>query len=329
MEDNMEKKLVVTALGHHALGKTFPEQKRAVKEAAKAIADLVESGANVVITHSNAPQVGMIHAALNEFCKENKEYTAAPMSVCSAMSQGYIGYDLQNAIRAELIIRGIYKPVTTLITQVLVDPYDPAFYEPSKVIGRLLNEEEAKAEEEKGNFVVKAEQDFIEKKEKSAKEAGTFYRKAVAAPHPKEIIELDSVKTLVEAGHIVIACGGGGIPVLEQGVDLRGASAVIEKDLIAGKLAVDLNADVLMLLTSVDQVSLHYKSEQEKMLGAISVAQAKQYMEENHFEAGSMLPKFEASIAFVESGKDKEAIITSIARARAAYNGKAGTIIKS
>lgn len=308
----MEKKLVVAALGHYALGKTFPEQKRAVKEAAKAIADLVENGANVVITHSNAPQVGMIHTALNEYCKENPEYTAAPMSVCSAMSQGYIGYDLQNAIRAELMIRGIYKPVTTLITQVLVDPYDPAFYKPSKVIGRILNDEEAKAEEEKGNFVVKE---------------GNGFRKAVAAPHPKKIIELDSIKTLAEAGHIVIACGGGGIPVLEQGVDLRGASAVIEKDLIGGKLAVDLDADVLMILTSVDQVSLHYKSEQEKMLGMITAAQAKQYMEENHFEAGSMLPKFEAAIDFVESGEGKEAIITSIARARAAFNKKAGTII--
>ncbi|MBS7338867.1 MAG: carbamate kinase [Lachnospiraceae bacterium] len=308
----MEKKLVVAALGHYALGKTFPEQKRAVKEAAKAIADLVENGANVVITHSNAPQVGMIHTALNEYCKENPEYTAAPMSVCSAMSQGYIGYDLQNAIRAELMIRGIYKPVTTLITQVLVDPYDPAFYKPSKVIGRILNDEEAKAEEEKGNFVVKE---------------GNGFRKAVAAPHPKKIIELDSIKTLAEAGHIVIACGGGGIPVLEQGVDLRGASAVIEKDLIGGKLAVDLDADVLMILTSVDQVSLHYKSEQEKMLGTITAAQAKQYMEENHFEAGSMLPKFEAAIDFVESGEGKEAIITSIARARAAFNKKAGTII--
>ena len=308
----MEKKLVVAALGHYALGKTFPEQKRAVKEAAKAIADLVENGANVVITHSNAPQVGMIHTALNEYCKENPEYTAAPMSVCSAMSQGYIGYDLQNAIRAELMIRGIYKPVTTLITQVLVDPYDPAFYKPSKVIGRILNDEEAKAEEEKGNFVVKE---------------GNGFRKAVAAPHPKKIIELDSIKILAEAGHIVIACGGGGIPVLEQGVDLRGASAVIEKDLIGGKLAVDLDADVLMILTSVDQVSLHYKSEQEKMLGTITAAQAKQYMEENHFEAGSMLPKFEAAIDFVESGEGKEAIITSIARARAAFNKKAGTVI--
>ena len=254
----------------------------------------------------------MIHTALNEYCKENPEYTAAPMSVCSAMSQGYIGYDLQNAIRAELMIRGIYKPVTTLITQVLVDPYDPAFYKPSKVIGRILNDEEAKAEEEKGNFVVKE---------------GNGFRKAVAAPHPKKIIELDSIKTLAEAGHIVIACGGGGIPVLEQGVDLRGASAVIEKDLIGGKLAVDLDADVLMILTSVDQVSLHYKSEQEKMLGMITAAQAKQYMEENHFEAGSMLPKFEAAIDFVESGEGKEAIITSIARARAAFNKKAGTII--
>lgn len=209
----MEKKRVVVALGHRALGNTLPEQKKAVKEAAKAIADLVEAGADVAITHSNAPQVGMIHTAMNEFGKVHQDYTTAPMSVCSAMSQGYIGYDLQNAIRAELITRGIYKPVVTLLTQVKVDPYDDAFYEPIKVIGRYMTKEEADQEEKKGNFVVETE---------------NGYRRIVAAPKPVEIIEMDSIRSLFDAGHVVIACGGGGIPVLEQGVDLRGASAVIE-----------------------------------------------------------------------------------------------------
>ena len=309
----MEKKRVVVALGHRALGNTLPEQKKAVKEAAKAIADLVEAGADVAITHSYAPQVGMIHTAMNEFGKVHQDYTTAPMSVCSAMSQGYIGYALQNAIRAELITRGIYKPVVTLLTQVKVDPYDDAFYEPIKVIGRYMTKEEADQEEKKGNFVVETE---------------NGYRRIVAAPKPVEIIEMDSIRSLFDAGHVVIACGGGGIPVLEQGVDLRGASAVIEKDLISSLMAQKLNADVLMILTSVDQVSLNYKSANEKMIGAITVDEAKQYMKEDHFEQGSMLPKFEAAVNFLESGEDRMAVITSIPRAKAGYLEKSGTIIK-
>lgn len=309
----MDKKpTVVVALGHRALGNTLPEQKRSAKEAAKAIADLVESGANVVITHSNSPQVGMIHMALNEFAQNHPDYTTCPMSVASAMSQGYIGYDLQNAIRAELITRGIYKPVSTVLTQVLVDPYDEAFYEPSKIIGRVLTKEEADAEEKKGNYVTKAE---------------GGYRRIVASPKPKEIIEIDSIKALLRDNQIVICCGGGGIPVMEQGVDLRGASAVIEKDLISGLLAIELNADCLMILTSVDAVALNFRSESEKVLGKIDTKQARAYMEEDQFERGSMLPKFEAALNFVELGKNRRAIITSIPRAKAAYIGKAGTEI--
>jgi len=307
-----KKKTVVVALGHRALGSTLPEQQRATKEAAKAIADLAETGANVVISHSNSQQVGMIHMAMNEFAQNHPEYTTCPMSVCSAMSQGYIGYDLQNAIRAELITRGIYRPVSTVLTQVLVDPYDEAFYEPTKIIGRLLTKEEADAEEKKGNFVTKVEDGF---------------RRIVASPAPKEIIELDAIKALVKDDQIVICCGGGGIPVMEQGVDLRGASAVVEKDLIAGLLAIDLSADTLMILTSVDAVALNYRSDNEKMLGRISVHQARSYLEENQFEKGSMRPKFEAAINFVELGSSRRAIITSIPRARAAYLGKAGTEI--
>lgn len=309
----MEKKRVVVALGHRALGTTLPEQKKATKEAAKAIADLVEAGAKVAITHSNAPQVGMIHTAMNEFGKAHPDYTTAPMSVCSAMSQGYIGYDLQNAIRAELITRGIYKPVSTILTQVKVDPYDEAFYEPTKVIGRFMTKEEAEAEEKKGNYVVEEEKG---------------YRRIVASPKPVEIIEMDTIRTLFDAGQVVIACGGGGIPVLEQGVDLRGASAVIEKDLVSGLMARDLDADVLMILTSVDQVSLNYKSANERMIGAISVAEAKEYMEQNQFEQGSMLPKFEAAVNFLEAGENRMAVITSIPRAKAGYLEKNGTIIK-
>ncbi len=306
------KRTVVVALGHRALGNTLPEQQRSTKYAAKAIADIVETGADVVISHSNSSQVGMIHMAMGEFAQNHPEYTSCPMSVCSAMSQGYIGYDLQNAIRAELITRGICKPVATILTQVLVDPYDEAFYEPTKIIGRLLTKEEADAEERKGNFVT---------------EVPGGWKRIVASPRPKEIIELESIKALLACHQIVICCGGGGIPVMEQGVDLRGASAVIEKDLIAGLLAIELAADTLMILTSVDEVSLNYRSGNERTLRRINVREARAYMEENQFERGSMQPKFDAAVNFVELGTGRNAIITSIPRVRAACLGKAGTEI--
>ena len=220
------KKRVVVALGHRALGTTLPEQKTAVKHTAKCIADLIEEGYQVAITHSNAPQLGMIHTAMNEFAKAHKDYTPAPMSVCSAMSQGYIGYDLQNGIREELLNRGIYRTVSTVLTQVIVDPYDEAFYTPTKVLGRYMNAQEANEERKKGNFVIE--------------EPGKGFRRVVSAPNPVKIVELDAVKALLDANQVVIAAGGGGIPVLEQDNHLRGASAVIEKDLAAGKLAEEL-----------------------------------------------------------------------------------------
>ena len=308
----MSEKITVVALGHRALGTTLPEQKIAAKKAAKAIADLVEAGNRVVISHSNGPQVGMIHTAMNEFGKAH--YTFAPMSVCSAMSQGYIGYDLQTAIRAELISRGIYKPVATILTQVVIDPYDDAFAEPEKIIGRVLSEEEAEAEENKGNFVTKLED-------------GT-YKRIVAAPKPQKIIELETIRTLVDAGQIVIAAGGGGIPVMEQGIDLHGASAIIEKDLSSGLLAEELNADTLLILTSVEKVSLNLGQDNEEYLDTITVDEAKKYMDENQFAPGSMLPKFEAGIAFIEKGDGRRTIITDISHAKDGYYEKTGTIIK-
>ncbi len=309
----MARKKVVVALGHRALGTTLPQQKEAVRKSAKCIADLVEEGADVVISHSNAPQVGMIHMAMNEFGKVHPDYTYAPMSVCSAMSQGYIGYDLQNALRTELLDRGIYKPVCTVLTQVTVDPYDEAFYEPVKVIGRYLTEEEAEAEEKKGNYVVKEEKG---------------YRRIVAAPKPQEIIELDSIRALSDAGHIVIACGGGGIPVLQQHTRLQGASAVIEKDYASGRLAEDLDADELLILTSVEHVSVNYQTEGEKQLGEITVSQAREYMEKEEFEKNTMLPKIEASVDFVEKKDGRRAVITSIEKAKDGFLGKTGTIIR-
>ncbi len=307
----MNKKIVV-ALGHSALGKTFPEQKEAAKKTASAIADLVEAKYDIVITHSNGPQVGMIHSAMTEYSRLEPSNTVAPMSICSAMSQGYIGYDLQNEIRTELLNRGIYKPVSTIITQVRVDPFDAAFSYPTKVIGRYMTEEEAKAEEKKGNHVVKEE---------------NGYRRIIAAPRPLEIYELDAIKTLMDAGQIVIAAGGGGIPVLQQGTRLKGASAVIEKDVTSACLADGLNADVLLLLTGVEKVCLNFGKENETPLDTMSVEEATKYIEEKQFSTGAMLPKVEAAVSFASSSNTHKAIITSIDTALEGITGKTGTVI--
>ncbi len=309
----MNHKKVVVALGHSALGKTFPEQKEAVKDAASAIADLIDAKYQVVITHSNGPQVGMIHAAMTEYSRLEPGNTVAPMSVCSAMSQGYIGYDLQNAIRTELLNRGIYRAVTTLITQVRVDPFDAAFNHPSKAIGRYMTEEEAKNEKKKGNHVI-----FHE---------GKGYQRIIAAPRPIEIYEMDAIKALLDAGQIVVAAGGGGIPVLQQGTRLKGASAVIEKDITSACLAEKLNADILLLLTGVEKVCLNYGRENEIPLDSMTVEEATRYIGENQFSTGAMLPKVEAAVSFASSSNKRKAIITSLHTALAGVIGKTGTQI--
>lgn len=308
------KKRVVVALGHRALGTTLPEQKEAVRNTAKSIADLIEEGYQVAITHSNAPQVGMIHTAMNEFGRSHQDYTPAPMSVCSAMSQGYIGYDLQNGIREELLNRGIYRAVSTVLTQVTVDPYDEAFYTPTKVLGRYMTAEEANAERKKGNYVVE--------------EPGKGFRRVVSAPNPVSIVEIDAIKALMDADQIVIACGGGGIPVLQQDNHLKGASAVIEKDLAAGKLAEEIDADQLIILTSVEKVRINMNTPNESELGEITVAEAKQYMDEGHFGVYNMLPKFRASVEFIEKREGRQALITSFDKLKEGVRGKTGTIIK-
>ena len=308
------KKKVVVALGHRALGTTLPEQQVAVKKTAAALAALVEEGYQVVISHSNAPQLGMIHTAMNEFGKLHEEYTAAPMSVCSAMTQGYIGYDLQNALREALLDRGIFRTVCTLITQVTVDPYDEAFYTPTKVLGRIMSVEDAAAERKKGNYVVEV--------------PGQGFRRVVSSPNPVNIVEIDAIRTLVDADQIVIACGGGGIPVLQQQHRLKGASAVIEKDLTAGKLAEQIDADELIILTSVEKVCLNHGSSNEEELGEITVEEAKKYMDEGHFGIYNMLPKFQASVSFIEQREGRSALITSIDTLERALKGRTGTIIR-
>lgn len=309
----MRKKRIVIALGHDALGTTLPEQKEATERTARAVADFIQDDCQVVITHSNGPQVGMIHTAMAEFARLYPEYTATPMSVCSAMSQGYIGYDLQNAIRTELLNRGIYKPVSTLLTQVTVDPYDEAFYQPTKIIGRTMTKEEAEAEEKKGNHVVETEDG---------------YRRIVAAPKPMEVIEIDAVRALLDADQIVIACGGGGIPVLVQDHRLKGASAVIEKDTAAGKLAELLEADTLVILTGVDRVCLDFGKDSERSLDTMSVAEAQQYIEEGQFAEGTMLPKIEAAIEFIGNSAIRTVLITKLDKTGEERSGKFGTVIR-
>ncbi len=310
----MAKKRIVMALGHKALGTNLPEQKAAVTEMAKVTADFIQNGWQVSITHSNAPQVGMIHTAMNEFSRQHEGFTAAPMSVCSAMSQGYIGYDLQNGIRSELIRRGIYKPVSTILTQVTVNPYDDSFYTPVKRIGRFMNREEAGQEEAKGNYVTHI--------------PGKGWQRIVAAPRPVAIVEIDAIRALLDADQIVICCGGGGIPVLEQGSRLKGASAVIEKDLAAGLLAKEVDADVLMILTSVANVTLDYGTAQEKPISHMTAQEAEEFIRQGHFEFASMLPKVDAAISFIKSGKGRSAIITSLDKAWDAIDGKSGTVIE-
>lgn len=309
----MSKKKAVVSLGHEALGYTTLEQWDAVRVTAKTLADLVEADYQLTITHSNGPQVSMIHKAMTELRRVYIDYTPAPMCVCSAMSQGYVGYDIQNALRAELLSRGISKSVSTILTQVTVDPYDEAFYEPTKVIGRYMSREDAEVEIKKGNYVVE--------------EPGKGFRRVVAAPKPIDIVEIDAIRTLAEADQVVIACGGGGIPVIEQNHALKGASAVIEKDSIAGRLAGDLNVDELIIITSVPAVYRHFGRDDQEPIASMSTAEAKALIEQGEFGEGTMLPKIEASITFLEKNPRGRVLITSLATAADAVKGRNGTVI--
>lgn len=308
----MDNKKIVVALGRNAFGETFPEQKANVAKAARAIADLVEAKYNIVITHSNGPQVGMIQTAMTEFARLDSRYTVAPMSLCGAMSQGYIGFDLQNAIRTELLNRGIYKTVSTIITQVKVDPFDRAFSNPTKVIGRYMTEEEAKAEEAKGNYVVKEDKG---------------YRRIIAAPKPQDIYEIDAVRTLLDAGQIVIAAGGGGIPVLEQRTVLKGASAIIEKDYVAARLAELIDADTLLFLTAADKLVINEGTDKEQSFDTIKASALKEYVNEDNMGAITTLPKVSAAVEFVLAGNERKAVIANLESAKDALAGKCGTTI--
>lgn len=310
----MSKKKVVVALGHDALGSTILKQLDAVRKTAKALADLVEADYQLTITHSNGHQVSMIHKAMTELRRIYPDYTPAPMCVCSAMSQGYVGYDIQNSLKSELLSRGISKPVSTILTQVTVDPYDEAFYEPKKAIGRYMSKEDADIEVNKGNYVTQQE---------------NGYRRIVAAPQPIDIVEIEAIKALSDADQIVIACGGGGIPVIEQKHALQGASAVIEKDSIAGKLAGDLKADQLIILTSVPCVYKNFGSDRQEELRSLTVSEAMAYREEKQFGEGNMLPKIDAAIAYLNVCPQGSVLITSLDCVKEALKGSVGTLIRS
>ena len=309
-------KRIVVALGGNALGNNLPEQMAAVKQTARAIADLIEGGNEVVVAHGNGPQLGMIQAAMTELTRSNPEkYIPCPLSVCVAMSQGYIGYDLQNALREELLDRGIQKGVTTVLTQVEVDPKDPAFQHPTKPIGAFMSREEAQ------RMVRERGYDVME-------DAGRGWRRVVASPKPVSVVELDTIQALVDSDHVVIACGGGGIPVFAtQGHHLKGAAAVIDKDFASEKLAELLDADYLIILTAVEKAAIHFGTPQQQWLDTITVDQARQYCQEGHFAPGRMLPKVQAAMAFAASKPGRRALITLLEKARDGIEGRTGTVI--
>lgn len=309
----MANNRVVIALGGNALGKDVEEQKEAVARTAKVIVDLAEQGLDLIITHGNGPQVGMIQNAMDNLVVMHQNYKQIPLPTCVAMSQGYIGIDLQNAIKYELFSRGLDKKVSTILSQVEVDADDPAFQNPSKPIGRFLTKEEAEENEAHG---VHCEED-----------AGRGYRVVVASPMPKRIRELETIKTLVNAGHIVITCGGGGIPVASENGKLVGTNAVIDKDNASSLLAAQMGADYLIILTAVEKVAINFGKENQEWLSDLSVEQAKQYIAEDQFAKGSMLPKIEAAIRFAESGQGRRTLITLLDKAADGIAGKTGTVI--
>ena len=309
----MEKKKVVIALGGNALGKDVEEQKEAVAKTAKVIVDLAQQGLDIIVTHGNGPQVGMIQNAMDNLVVMHENYKQVPLPTSVAMSQGYIGIDLQNAIKYELYSRNIDGKVSTILSQVEVDKNDPAFENPTKPIGRFLTKEEA--EENEANGV------------RCMEDAGRGYRVVVASPMPQRIRELETIKTLVNAGHIVITCGGGGIPVISENGKLVGVNAVIDKDNASSLLAAQLGADYLVILTAVEKVAINFGKPEEKWLNELDTEEARKYMKEGHFAPGSMLPKVQAAVKFAESKPGRTALITLLEKAKDGIQGKTGTHI--
>ncbi|GHN36561.1 carbamate kinase [Lactobacillus delbrueckii] len=304
---------VVVALGGNALGKSPAEQLELVKNTASSLIGLISAGNEVVISHGNGPQVGQINLGMS-YAAEHGQSAAFPFPECGAMSQGYIGYHLQQSLQNELRKRGMTKDVATIVTQIVVDPADTAFQNPTKPIGAFYTKEEADSIAEDKGYIFK-------------EDAGRGWRQVVPSPTPKRIVELNSIKTLIEANELVIAGGGGGVPVVETEEGLKGVPAVIDKDRSSALLADNVGADKLIILTAVDYVAINFNKPEQKNLEDISVEEAKKYIDEGQFAAGSMLPKVQACMSFVEGHPEREAIITSLSGLDAALAGQLGTVI--
>jgi len=310
------KDKIVVALGGNALGKSPVEQLALVKLTAKPIVDLIEAGHEVVLAHGNGPQVGMINLGMETASKSEAGTPEMPFPECGAMSQGYIGYHLQNAIREELLNRNNHTPVATVITQVIVDENDPAFQNPTKPIGAFYSKAEAE--------VLMTEKGF-----NMVEDAGRGYRRVVPSPRPIDVVEKETIKALVDQNHVVIAVGGGGIPVIAKGNELIGVASVIDKDFASSKLAEILDADYLIILTAVEQVAINFGKPEEKWLSTLSLEECDQYIEEGHFAPGSMLPKVQAAMQFAASKPGRRSLITSLEKAAEGIAGTTGTIIES
>ncbi len=306
-------KIIVLALGGNALGNNSEEQKEAVKHTSKSIVDLIEGGNQVIISHGNGPQVGMINLAMDTASKSEAGTPEMPFPECGAMSQGYIGYHLQNAIQNELRKRGLNKPVATVVTQVVVDKNDPAFQNPTKPVGSFYTKEEADLMVAKG-FTFK-------------EDAGRGYRRVVPSPKPIDIVEIEFIKSLIDTGNIVIAAGGGGIPVVEEDSGLTGIPAVIDKDFTTAKLAELVDADSLIILTAVEKVAIRFGKPDQLWLSELTVDEAEKYIADKEFAEGSMLPKVRAAMSFALSKTGRRALITSLEKAADGLEGKTGTWI--
>jgi len=306
---------ILIALGGNALGNNAKQQRDLSKNAASAVADLIEQGHDIILSHGNGPQVGAINLAFNEYAKMKQDQSYnLPFPEAGAMSQGYIGYHLQNALRTELLERGIEKSVAAVVTQVVVDKNDDAFQTPTKPIGPFYSKEEA------DELSKKSGDSYIE-------DSGRGYRKIIPSPDPLKVIEADMMKSLISDDHIVIGAGGGGVPVIEENHKLIGVEAVIDKDKASEKLAEELGVDFFFILTAVEKVALNFGKPDQKDIEAMSVDEAKKYINERHFSPGSMLPKIEASIKFVESKAGRKSIISSLEKAKEAILGKTGTVL--
>ena len=303
---------IVIALGGNALGETPEKQKQMAEVTASYIVPIIKKGYEVIISHGNGPQVGLINLAFVEGKKNNSKVFDMPFSECGAMSQGYIGFHLENALVNELEKNGVHSQVVTLVTLVQVDENDPAFLNPTKPIGSFYSKEEA----ENMPYVMK-------------EDAGRGYRRGSASPKPQRVINMNAIKGLSEAGYVVITCGGGGIPVVKSETGYKGIDAVIDKDYASSKLANDIDADMLLILTAVDCCSINFGKEDEQKLNMVTVNEMIEYNNQGHFYAGSMKPKVEACIDFVKNNNERCAIITSIEKALDAIDGRAGTIIRN